>query len=286
MENATAINSTPNMLYHYTSFETLALILENRTICFNSLQYVDDMEEAETVDMANFGKYVYVSCWTDDTKELISLWNLYTPNMHGVRIGLPCYPFKKYHFMAGQYFLTADAVTYINIGKLFDEDIATISIDQPKLTKVHYTDDICNIYPQVKSCTPPNAVELFLNARSIKEAVGIKIKYSFDNLGKYKRKDWEFQHEWRYIITMTPMGLQESNPPSFEKQKESIRRVNDSKTSPPYEKFFLELDENAIRKMDIVLGPKMSDAEKIYVKALLNDHGLENNWRDSSLKIR
>ena len=34
-----------NYLYHYTSLETLALILKNRTICFNNLLYVDDIEE-------------------------------------------------------------------------------------------------------------------------------------------------------------------------------------------------------------------------------------------------
>ena len=90
-----------DLLYHYTSFETLALILTNRTICFNSLQYVDDIEEAETEDMSNFGKYVYVSCWTDDSEESIALWNLYTPKMHGVRIGLPRFPFKKHKYMKG-----------------------------------------------------------------------------------------------------------------------------------------------------------------------------------------
>ena len=43
-------------LYHYTSLDTLALILHNRTICFNNLLYVDDSEEAETDDMGKFGR--------------------------------------------------------------------------------------------------------------------------------------------------------------------------------------------------------------------------------------
>ncbi len=38
-------------LYHYTSIETLALILSNKTLCFNNLLNVDDIEEAETSDM-------------------------------------------------------------------------------------------------------------------------------------------------------------------------------------------------------------------------------------------
>ena len=82
-------------LYHYTSIETLALILKNNTLCFNNLLNVDDSEEAETFDMGKFGRFVYVSCWTSDEQESIPLWNLYTPDMHGVRIRLPRYPFKN-----------------------------------------------------------------------------------------------------------------------------------------------------------------------------------------------
>ena len=38
-----------NNLYHYTSLETLALILKNKTLCFNNLLNVDDIEEAQNV---------------------------------------------------------------------------------------------------------------------------------------------------------------------------------------------------------------------------------------------
>ena len=33
-------------IYHYTSIETLALILKNKTIRFNRLDHVDDVDEA------------------------------------------------------------------------------------------------------------------------------------------------------------------------------------------------------------------------------------------------
>lgn len=86
-------------LYHYTSLETLALILAHRTLRFNSLQFVDDMEEAEAADLKHFGKFVYVSCWTREENESIPMWKMYTPDMHGVRIQLPQFPFKKYHYI-------------------------------------------------------------------------------------------------------------------------------------------------------------------------------------------
>lgn len=73
-------------LYHYTSIETLALILKNKTIRFSSLSRVDDVEEEATADYGNLGRFTFVSCWTNDLEESIPLWNLYTPNMTGVRI--------------------------------------------------------------------------------------------------------------------------------------------------------------------------------------------------------
>ena len=74
------MTNIPQTLYHYTSLETLALILTNKSLCFNTLLNVDDIEEAETSDMGLLGKYVYVSCWTDEAAESIPMWQLYTPN--------------------------------------------------------------------------------------------------------------------------------------------------------------------------------------------------------------
>lgn len=100
-------------LYHYTSIETLALILKNKIICFNHLLNVDDLEEANTQDMVNFGECINGSCWTEDSEESIPLWNVYTPNMKGVRMGLPKFPFKKYHFSAGEYNLSQDVINIL-----------------------------------------------------------------------------------------------------------------------------------------------------------------------------
>ena len=279
-----------NMLYHYTSFDTLALILSNRNICFNSLTNVDDMEEAETADMPNFGKHVFVSCWTDDAQESIALWNLYTPNMHGVRIGLPTFPFKKHHFQKGQFFLKDDIDTYIDIAKEFSENKGSIVPNYPHLIQVQYSNEHDLLFPKVKTSEPNNAAELFMEAKDMQElshkCPNLTLHYSFEKLGRYKRTDWSFQREWRYLLMISPMGLQDSNPPSFEKQQELIRRYENPMAKAPYQRFFLELDNQAVEQMEIILGPRISEAEKIYVKSLLKDHGLENNWRDSALRIR
>ena len=58
---------------------------------------VDDMEEASVEDFSEFGRFCFASCWTKDNFESIALWNLYTPNMGGVRIRLPQDLFSFYY---------------------------------------------------------------------------------------------------------------------------------------------------------------------------------------------
>ncbi len=60
-------------IHHYTSIETLALILKHKTIRFNRLDQVDDMEESmngsETTG-TKLRQYIFFSCWIQDKKDL------------------------------------------------------------------------------------------------------------------------------------------------------------------------------------------------------------------------
>lgn len=277
----------PDYLYHYTSIETLALILNNRTICFNNLLYVDDMEEAETNDLGLFGKYVNISCWTETHEESIALWNMYTPDMHGVRIKMPVFPFKKYHYKTGQFHFKEDVDTYINQEKLYMENKGAIIPNLPILFPVEYTDDTNLLFPTIRTSNSPNSVQQFLEAKSLADIPKpINISYSLRELGRYKRSVWSFQKEWRYLVFSSPMGLRDCEPLSLEKQQEIIRRLENREQKAPYERFFLEIDNEAFMKMEILLGPKMTEAEKILVVALLEKHGLGDRWKESALRIR
>ena len=69
-------------IHHYTSIETLEMILKNKSIKFNRLDQVDDKAEYKydsTVYDTNIklGKYTFVSCWTKSEMENIDLWNRY-----------------------------------------------------------------------------------------------------------------------------------------------------------------------------------------------------------------
>ena len=288
MESVSTTNNTIPFLYHYTSFDTLALILSNRTICFNSLLNVDDIEEAKTDDMGNFGRFIYASCWTNDSNEDIALWGLYTPNMHGVRIGLPRFPFKKFFYKKGDLNFDKDIETFINMEKVYRDNVGSIVPNSLKLIEVQYTTDEKLLFPVVKRTSDYNLAEKYLNGEKVAN-LGLKrleISYEYGDLGKYKHTDWRFQKEWRYILPIMPIGMQEYKNSSIEKHQMLIQRINNLYIKAPYDRFFLDLDDGAIKQMEIVLGPRMSESEKIYVKSLLKDHGLENNWRESKLRIR
>lgn len=84
-------------IHHYTTIDTLALILKNKTIRFNRLDKVDDLEENITANGVKIGQYSFVSCWTEDESESIPLWKLYTGSGIGVRISLEHEMFKVYN---------------------------------------------------------------------------------------------------------------------------------------------------------------------------------------------
>jgi hypothetical protein len=78
-----------NYIYHYTDIDTLALILENRTIRFNRLDRVDDVSEGNAFEKIKLQEFFFVSCWTYDTQESIPQWHIYTNEMSGVRLRFP-----------------------------------------------------------------------------------------------------------------------------------------------------------------------------------------------------
>lgn len=268
-------------LYHYTSIETLLLILKNKTIAFNSLQNVDDLEENNSKDIQQIGKICYVSCWTDDASESIPMWNMYTPNMQGVRIKLKRFPFKKYRFKCGEYHFKSDVETFIDYEKLYNENKTTIA-GEPQLSKVIYTNDEELIYPNIKSVK--EEIQKLNDGRLRKTAL---TNYSLKNIGRYKRKNWEFQHECRYIINMSLWSMKElENCKSCDEQLKLIERIEDIKYKAPYNLFFLNLTNEALNDLEILLGPKITEAQEEIVKLIVEKYCPTAKILKSNLKIK
>lgn len=275
-------NKNEGYLYHYTSIETLLLILKNKTIAFNSLQNVDDLEESDSKDIKQIGKICYVSCWTKDSTESIPMWNMYTPNMQGVRIRLKEYPFKKYHYSKGEYGLKEDTDTYINYEKLYQEDKAYIHHTFPKKDDVKYTNDDDKIYPKIK-----NVVEELEETLSGEERWLTKVEYLFEELGRYKRENWDFQKETRYIINILPFSTREfKRCKSQLEQNRLIYRMEDIKIKAPYNLYFLELSQEALNDVEILLAPKVNEAQEEMIRLIVKEFCPNAKIIKSKLKIR
>ncbi len=272
-------------LYHYTSIDTLLLILKNKTICFNSLINVDDLEECETGDIKKLGRFCYASCWTDSDEELIALWSMYTTNMQGVRIKLEQFPFVKYNYKKGDYYFKEDSTSFINYKELTEDDKASIVPNCPMLTKVIYTGDEKLLFPISK-----NVEQKTINIDG-KITNTENVSYKIDKIGKYKRKNWKFQNEVRYLISMAPWSTRELESCSKEKdfvkaQRNLLNRLEDENIKAPYDRYFLKLEENKLENIEILLGPKVTEAQKEMVNLIVKEYCPTAKIQQSILKIR
>ena len=78
----------PAFLYHYTSVETLKLILQNEKIRFKRIDLLNDPLEGNLQNFKNFRKFVFSSSWTAEKRDAIPMWKMYS-DLKGVRIRMP-----------------------------------------------------------------------------------------------------------------------------------------------------------------------------------------------------
>lgn len=234
------------MIYQYTSLETLALILKNRTIRFNRLDNLDDpfekyikapgfspKENKYIKQRKDYGKYCFVSCWTMFEEEIISMWDMYGDRKQGVRIGMPKDMFDK---------------TY------------NINARPHKTIQLFKTEDIHTL---------PQPIEVNYNRTDDPELLSSDLRIVIDNLGKYKSNGWEFQKELRFRL----YGGR------FEEDPQDYYYIADGKEfflPIPIDRSYVDfpLNEDAIKNLRIIIGPNMSTGKRVLLKSLLKDYGV------------
>lgn len=243
-------------IYHYTSLNSLALILSNRTIRFNTLANVDDAEEGITADLGNLAKYIYVSSWTKDEDENIALWNMYTPNMMGVRIGVD----------PGIIRLISKGKNYSGVSNITDFNKVFCFAAMNFCSEVIYSDKENNVKiirsDDKGSIFPTGLIEL-----------GIR-----------KKKLWEFQREVRFLLYAIPKKYITDDSRALVTLLETI--VNRRESFIDY--VDLELENDAFKNAEFLLGPKTTDAERKIVEALTNTFipDFQGKICSSNLRIR
>lgn len=263
------------MLYHYTSIESLGLILKNKTLCFSSLGIVDDPDEEEGYagEIVNLGRSIYVSCWTCERQESIPMWEQYSGKSHGVRIGLPDLPFKRFSSKEmGIEPAGGNQDWLFNVLEFQDKYNITFPVNII-VKNVEYTDDEALIHPNVST--------EIQNDRYISDG---EKSVSFGKMGAYKKQCWCFQNETRYLLYTLPRIDDVTNDDEFRRAVKTLKNPN---WKPDTDRLFIGLDEFALSQIDIVRGPKMSDGERHLLDCLLKEHKIASSQcHDSTIRIR
>jgi hypothetical protein len=138
-------------IFHYTSIESLAMILFTRRLRFARLDTVDDVTEAQTHLGIPFGKYFFVSCWTQEEEDNIAQWKMYGGDMEGIRIEFPVYPFRDVRLESHGEFKTQGGDSYgpIPTSEWCGHDYMIVAPFAGSTTfagRVEYVDDVAGRY--------------------------------------------------------------------------------------------------------------------------------------------
>ncbi len=266
-----------NYLYHYTNIETLALILKNRTIRFNSLDKMDDLQEQQTADIKNIGQFCYISSWTDDSTESIPMWNMYASLNFGVRIKLRQNPFKIYDNTTEDFSKALGVpVTDNSNGKplqsviplteMFTKGFFFVqAMNMQLLCKVEYTNETNKLYPQI-----------------LKED-GDHFTLVLGELGKYKNLHWSFQNEWRYILDVLPLNLNQTVKKSILDFQIIANKMKEGLEKQPFSYYDMRISDEAFADMEITLSPRISAGSRIIVESLIEKYNPVAKLNESRL---
>ena len=261
-------------IYHYTSIETLALILKSKRIRFNRLDQVDDVEEScyASGNLKYYlGKYCFVSCWTKDNKENLSLWKMYT-NYKGVRIGIDENMFITYKVL-GEHESFFDSPI-----ELLGDCVATVFTSDTKLHDVEYISDLEDKIKELVNISNGNMMNI-----------------QMQQIGLYKRKEWECQKESRFKIVVLPFDNNiniKNTSNNFEILYEIIKSIGlSTATNAPIsiKNIDIPLNTEKLNNMEIMLGPQTTEGEKEIVRKLLQDYPaveIHNSFFDGKIKVK
>lgn len=274
MNNKKVAEQMPKYLYHYTTIDSLALILKDKKIKFSPLTSLDDLREEQTSDAQQYGRYVFVSSWTEDKLESIPMWNMYSNLESGVRIELPAMPFEEY-VVSEDIVVNKIPEQLLYLYNQGDIDIEpTINIAKgpyfiikhmPMLYKINYTKTS------------------FSQKAKLKSVFNSDIEEKLAQLGKNKRIYWGFQKEWRYVLILLPVTYEEKTEEAPGKQKK-LSTIEDTFFYIPFKYYYLLLSDAAYQKMKIVLSPKISNGNRVLVELLKEKYNCKMKIHESELK--
>jgi len=272
---------TQGTIYHYTDIPTLALILNTGRIRFNRLDKVFDLSEARTGKGIAFGRFFFVSCWTQDAEESIPLWRLYTKNMAGVRIALPSYPFWQCEFEAPEkwnWIKKGSISSPIPLAEAWTDSYLILSQFLSKKDfggQVKYTDEIQQVYERSVTIVQEDEHTL------------LSVNRLFD-LPRLKAKAWRFEREYRFVLFILPaVPIPPGGPSStdyLEDLPNHMLKCLLKGNGPTLDWFDVRLAPQVLDQIAVTLGPHCTRGDELIIKSLLEKYTRNGSVASSKLE--
>ena len=257
-------------IYHYTTLETLALILKNRTLRFNNVKNMNDPEESVTEDFkSSLKNYTFISCWTQNPEESIPLWQMYSNSAHGVRLESDT---SFIHFDGNETNINGVNIVVQNVQKSFD------CSEKAKFILLRQTNDNgdCH-YHKVKYSNEKQIFKEDISKNNIEQ-----FKFNATEAFATKNKHWEFEEEIRFIL----LGSNCEDVKMDDNWQYFYNRILDKK---PFSanSVYLHLKDDFFENLRITIAPCMNEGEKILMASLIHNFGLnEKIIENSKLNMR
>jgi Protein of unknown function (DUF2971) len=260
-----AQNNMPSArIFHYTTVDSLALILKSGNIRFTRLDRVDDMREAQNHLGIQFGQYFFVSCWTREAVESIPQWNMYSREMQGVRIELPEYPFQSVSMRPPEdsgIEAVGDALGPLPYTALFGPKhfIVPIFINRENFAAdVEYVEDVEAVYKSTVRKSSKNSTHSTLQIDSPSK------------LSRTKSAEWKFQKEYRFSLFIVP------NQPNYRSNQkpslfgEFMSSGFHQSIDPGVDFIDVPLEPSALKNLVVRSGPLCPLGSQVCVEALVS----------------
>jgi hypothetical protein len=245
-------------LFHYTTLESLALILKSGKIRFTRLDRVDDVTEAQAIAGIEFGKYVLVSCWTQEAEESLPQWHMYGAGMGGVRIQMPKQVFSEVAYVVPNSYPGLELNDLLMSPITFEQGIVSNCLVTPLL----FEHELAGPVEYVEDVRAAIAAHLSSGADTIGEPVTTIIKTG--RVVRYKSKTWGFQNEYRFVLaalpTLGPASMGSGNAAS------AMRAGTDH----GLHHFDVSVDVRALEKLVVRTGPLCTPGTVACIEAILS----------------
>ncbi|GLR77302.1 DUF2971 domain-containing protein [Aliivibrio sifiae] len=265
----------PEYLYHYTSFEALACILEYKTFRFTKLNNLNDPLEGKTADLNASENLAYCSSWTAHERDTIPLWKMYS-GLNGVRLKLPSDLFTNSQI---------ESVSYSNLPRDYNK-----AVNSAKLIKPIKTYSTARKIIDIDSVFGPDEVEYLDSERPVNIEVVTKTArvepqgavegcmINLTNVGLYKNDDWAYEKEWRYRLLLNPLF-----GPAY-----PIMGANEFCEYFKFAEDYIDVPvkQSAIDRIEVMLGPMHSAPQRILLTALLEKYSKNFKITESNIQIK